>query len=75
MHSNAFLTFTPPANNQAFLDGLYDNPDHRGPALGRKLAGVRLDRRDGDRRRSSAAIRDIEDFPANICAETAAAFD
>ncbi|MCP4424611.1 MAG: sugar ABC transporter substrate-binding protein [Chloroflexi bacterium] len=28
---DAFLTFTPPANNQAFLDGLANNPTAEGP--------------------------------------------
>lgn len=28
---DAFLTFTPPANNQAFLNGLADNPKAEGP--------------------------------------------
>ncbi|NUQ38110.1 MAG: sugar ABC transporter substrate-binding protein [Caldilineales bacterium] len=28
---NAFLTFTPPANNQAFLDGLANSPTAEGP--------------------------------------------
>ena len=28
---DAFLTFTPPANNQAFLDGLASNPTTEGP--------------------------------------------
>jgi multiple sugar transport system substrate-binding protein len=28
---DAFLTFSPPANNQAFIDGLAENPDTEGP--------------------------------------------
>ena len=35
---DAFLTFTPPANNQAFLNGLARNPGDRRPAVGRQLA-------------------------------------
>ena len=50
---DAFLTFTPPANNQAFLNGLADNPVAEGPLwkgswpefdsiLGAKMASVLL---------------------------------
>ena len=71
---DAFLGFTPPENNQAFINGLADSPTAEGPlwagswpeydaAMG---AGV------------TALVngeRTIEDFQANICAETAVAFD
>lgn len=69
----AFLGFTPPANNQAFLDGLANNPATEGPLWAGSwpefdgLAGAEI----------GAVIsgdRGIDDFAANICSETAAAF-
>lgn len=70
---DAFLGFTPPENNQAFLDGLANNPTTEGPLWAGSwpefdtLAGSEI-----------AAVvtgdRDIDDFAANICTETAAAF-
>lgn len=71
---DAFLGFTPPANNQAFLDGLADNPTTEGPLWTGSwpefdsLAGAQI----------GAVVsgdRDIDDFAANICSETAAAFE
>ncbi len=70
---SAFLGFTPPTNNQAFLDGLNNSPTTEGPLWTGSwpefdgLAGAEI----------GAVItgdRDIEDFAANICSETAAAF-
>lgn len=70
---DAFLGFSPPANNQAFLDGLADNPTTEGPLWVGSwpefdgIAGAEI----------GAVIsgdRDIDDFAANICTETAAAF-
>ncbi|MDH3680605.1 MAG: extracellular solute-binding protein, partial [Acidimicrobiia bacterium] len=70
---DAFLGFTPPTNNQAFLDGLQNNPTTEGPLWTGSwpefdsIAGAEI----------GAVItgdRDIDDFQANICAETAAAF-
>ena len=70
---DAFLGFTPPANNQAFLVGLSNNPTTegplwlgswpefdavQGPAIGDVISGARA----------------VEDFSANICNEAAAAF-
>ncbi len=70
---DAFLTFTPPDNNQAFLDGLANNPTTegplwlgswpefdavQGPAIGDVISGA----------------RSLDDFSANICSEAAAAF-
>ena len=65
---DAFLTFTPPANNQAFLDALADNPATEAPdwlgdwpsysiALETEVGAV------------IAGSRDIADFQANICSE------
>lgn len=70
---DAFLGFSPPANNQAFLDGVSNNPTTEGPLwVGSwpefdTLAGVEI----------GAVVsgdRDIDDFAANICTETEAAF-
>ncbi len=70
---DAFLTFSPPDNNQAFLDGLAENPATEGPlwagswpefasfmdaGVGAVLSGDRT----------------IDDYQANICAEADAAF-
>jgi multiple sugar transport system substrate-binding protein len=70
---SAFLGFTPPENNQAFLDGLQNDPTTegplwlgswpefdavQGPAIGDVISGTRT----------------VEDFSANICSEAAAAF-
>ena len=69
----AFLGFTPPENNQAFIDGLADSPTAEGPlwagswpeydaAMGTAIGAV------------VNGERTIEDYAANICAETAVAF-
>lgn len=65
---DAFLTFSPPANNQAFLDGLAENPTTEAPdwigdwpsyssALTTEAGAV------------ISGSRDIADFEANICSE------
>jgi len=65
---DAFLTFTPPENNQAFLDGLAENPDTEAPLW------------NGDWPSYAAAMdaavtavvngeRSIDEFQANICTE------
>ncbi|MEO1061531.1 MAG: sugar ABC transporter substrate-binding protein [Actinomycetota bacterium] len=70
---DAFLTFTPPENNQAFLDGLANDPTTEGPLWAGSwpefdgLAGTEI----------GAVVtgdRDIDDFAANICSEVAPAF-
>ena len=70
----AFLGFTPPENNQAFINGLQDSPTAEGPLW----AGdwPKFDEVTG------AAVtavvtgeRTVEDFAANICSETAVAFE
>ncbi len=65
---DAFLTFTPPENNQAFLDGLQESPTTEAPDwLGdwpSYSAGLTTE--------AGAVIsgaRDIADFEANICSE------
>jgi multiple sugar transport system substrate-binding protein len=71
---DAFLTFSPPANNQAFLDGLAENPATEGPLW----AGSWPDYSTGMDAAVGGVItgdRTIEDFQANICSELAGAFD
>jgi multiple sugar transport system substrate-binding protein len=71
---DAFLGFTPPANNQAFLDGLANNPTTEGPLWAGswpEFVGLM----DGAIQAVVTGDRDIADFEANICDETAAAFD
>ena len=71
---DAFLGFTPPENNQAFINGLSDSPTAEGPlwagnwpeydaAMGAAITAV------------INGERTVEDFQANICAETAVAFE
>jgi multiple sugar transport system substrate-binding protein len=71
---DAFLTFSPPENNQAFLDGLSENPATEAPLW------------NGDWPSYSAAMetavaavvtgdQTIEDFQANICTELNQHFD
>jgi multiple sugar transport system substrate-binding protein len=70
---DAFLTFTPPANNQAFLDGLASNPTTEGPLwVGSWPEFVAL--MDSEIQAVVTGSRDLADFQANICAETADAF-
>ncbi|MDJ0959418.1 MAG: sugar ABC transporter substrate-binding protein [Acidimicrobiia bacterium] len=70
---DAFLGFTPPANNQAFLDGLSTNPTTEGPLwVGSWPEFVTL--MDSEIQAVVTGARDIADFQANICTETAAAF-
>lgn len=70
---DAFLTFTPPANNQAFLDGLANNPASEGPLWAGSWPeyGTVMD----------AAISSLltgetslDDFSATICDEANKAF-
>lgn len=70
---DAFLGFTPPENNQAFLDGLTNNPTTEGPLWAGSwpefdsIAGSEI----------GAVVsgdRDLADFEANICSETESAF-
>ena len=65
---DAFLTFSPPDNNQAFLDGLSENPTTEAPdwlgdwpsysaALTTEAGAV------------ISGARTVDDFQANICGE------
>jgi multiple sugar transport system substrate-binding protein len=71
---DAFLTFTPPENNQAFIDGLTDSPTAEGPLWA------------GDWPTFDSAMNDavtavltgertIDDYAEKVCSETAAAFE
>jgi multiple sugar transport system substrate-binding protein len=72
--TEAFLGFSPPENNQAFINGLNDTPVAEGPLWAGswpEFSGV-MDSAVG------AVIngeRTIEDYEAKICSETAAAFE
>ena len=65
---DAFLTFTPPDNNQAFLDGLSENPATEAPLWNGDWPSYR----DAMNTAVNAVVtgdRTIEDFEANICTE------
>ncbi len=70
----AFLGFTPPENNQAFLDGLQQNPTTEGPLWAgnwpefSNLMGTEV-------QAVVTGERDIADYQTNICSETAPAFE
>jgi multiple sugar transport system substrate-binding protein len=65
---DAFLTFTPPENNQAFLDGLSENPVTEAPLW----TGDWPSYRDEMNTRVNAVVTgdlSIEEFQANICTD------
>ena len=71
---DAFLTFTPPENNQAFINGLQDSPTAEGPLWAGDWPTFDTAMNDA----VTAVIngtRTIDDYEAKICDETAAAFD
>lgn len=70
---DAFLGFTPPANNQAFLDGLQNNPTTEGPLWAGSWPEF-VGAMDAEIQAVVTGSRDIADFQANICSETADAF-
>jgi len=70
----AFLGFTPPENNQAFVNGIQNDPATEGPLWGGDWPAFSTT--------TDAAVnavitgqRSIEDFQAKICQETASAFE
>jgi multiple sugar transport system substrate-binding protein len=69
-----FLTFSPPVNNQAFLNGIANNPVAEGPLWNGNWPA--FDKAAGD---GVTALftgdRTLEDFQANICTEAAGAFN
>jgi multiple sugar transport system substrate-binding protein len=69
-----FLTFSPPANNQAFLDGIANNPVAEGPLWNGNWPA--FDKAAGDGVTAVlSGTRTLDDFQANICTETAGAFN
>ncbi len=70
---DAFLGFTPPDNNQAFLDGLTNNPTTEGPLWAGSWPEY-VTAMDGAIQAVVTGEREIADFAANICSETASAF-
>ena len=70
---DAFLGFTPPANNQAFLDGLATSPTTEGPLWAGSWPDF-VSFMDAEVGAVITGDRDIADFEANICSETSAAF-
>lgn len=69
-----FLTFSPPANNQAFLDGIANNPVAEGPLWNGSWPAFDKAAGDGVTALFSGS-RTLEDFQANICTEAAGAFN
>ena len=71
---DAFLTFTPPANNQAFLNGLADSPATEGPLWAGswpeydKIMGPAI-------QAVLTGGRTVEDFGATICDEANKVFN
>ncbi|MBW7882864.1 MAG: sugar ABC transporter substrate-binding protein [Caldilineaceae bacterium] len=70
---NAFLTYTPPANNQAFITGLQDNSTAEGPlwqGSGPDYVAVM----DSNVSALMTGDKSIDDFAATICDEAGKAF-
>lgn len=71
---DAFLTFTPPANNQAFLNGLAHNPATEGPLWAGSWPTY-----DGIMGPAVTSVLNgettVDDFAATICDEANKAFD
>ncbi len=71
---DAFLGFTPPENNQAFISALQDSPTAEGPLWTGDWPTFDTAMNDA----VTAVIngtRTVDDYAAKICDETAAAFD
>ncbi len=71
---SAFLGFTPPENNQAFIDGLQDSPTAEGPLWAGDWPAFDTAMNDA----VTAVIngtRTVDDYAAKVCDETAGAFD
>jgi multiple sugar transport system substrate-binding protein len=69
-----FLTFSPPANNQAFLNGIANNPVAEGPLWNGNWPAFDVAAGNGVTALFTGD-RTLEDFQANICTETAGAFN
>ena len=70
---DAFLTFTPPDNNQAFLDGLAENPATEGPLWAGSWPEY-VSIMDAEVGAVVTGATSVEDYAANICGLTASAF-
>lgn len=70
---DAFLTFTPPDNNQAFLDGLAENPDTEGPLWAGSWPEF-VSILDAEVGAVVTGSTSVDDFQANICGLTESAF-
>ncbi len=70
---DAFLTFTPPENNQAFLDGLAENPATEGPLWAGSWPEY-VSVMDAEIGNVVTGATSIDDFAANICTLEAPAF-
>ena len=71
---DAFLTFTPPENNQAFLDGLSENPETEAPLWNGDWPSYR----DEMNTRVNAVVTgdlSLEEYAANICTDLNQFFD
>lgn len=70
---DAFLTYTPPANNQAFVDGISNDPVAEGPLWNGNWPA--FDKAAGDEVTALMTGKtDIDAFQKNICKVTAGAF-
>jgi len=69
-----FLTFSPPSNNQAFIDGISNNPVAEGPLWNGSWPAYDKAAGDGVTALFSGS-RTMADFKANICTEAASAFN
>ncbi len=70
---DAFLTFTPPENNQAFLDGLAENPATEGPLWAGSWPDY-VSIMDAEVGAVVTGSKSVDDFAANICSLTESAF-
>jgi len=71
---DTFLGFTPPKNNQAFINGLQDSPTAEGPVWGGSFGEFTTAAGAG----ITAVIngeRTVDDYAAKICSESSAAFN
>ncbi len=70
---DAFLTFTPPANNQAFLNGLNDEPATEGPLWAGSWPEY-VPVMDAAVQALMTGSTTLEDFAATVCSEANKAF-
>ena len=71
---DSFLTYTPPANNQAFVDGIQNDPVAEGPLWNGNWPA--FDKASGDEVTALMTGKiTIDEFQKSICKATAAAFE